>query len=220
MAMRRRYGLAVFVSIACAAAVLASPARAESEFVVYHSAAGDGSGLRTAAFLAAGAPHTLHLYMAERNAGSQSSSSPSEVCSSVAATGTERCGWDVVVELEGDGGVETLEFTSFVAAPGVVGGPAAGASVSKRFRANGGDHLLGDTSPTWIGDLTVVPLGSGIGEVWIRSESSAVRANLNRVGLDEEVIVFLPEPSIPLGMLAGSLLLSRLPRRRARSRVE
>ncbi|MEZ4290025.1 MAG: PEP-CTERM sorting domain-containing protein [Myxococcota bacterium] len=174
--------------------------------VVYHSPADDGARPSAPTVFPSGATFVVHLYMDESSGGVQASAS--DVCES--GGGTERCGWDLVVE-----GVGDVDFVSFVGVGDVVFGLSP--APAPRLRMNGGAPISGELGVVKLGDLEVATSGEGSVEL---IEGVVADAALARVVLAASpvVVVVVPEPDA-IAMLGVGLTSLLARRRRRRERI-
>ncbi len=177
--------------------------------VVYHSPGNDGKQSCVAVTEKPSELPTLHLYM---NTGTQVTPNPANRCKDGLGTGSELCGWDLRIALQG-----------FIA-QSFVPDPAIAASVETSFLPSNTEvriNWIDPSNPTSppgpirIGDLVLSNSGAPA-TVQVTSDSAAVGSNLNVLPMSSRTL-YVPEPDSRLSLAAGAALLIMLARRRRRA---
>jgi hypothetical protein len=138
---------------------------------------------------------TLHLFI--DGGGNPSSETP---CSQ--GTGDDVCSYDL--DLQGQNGLSITEFTPR-------GGVAFHLS-GNTLGVVGGDPWFGELGPRKIGEVTVN--GSDGGTLDLLGSSESANASLGLESIGPTTLLMLPEPDAVPTLIAGSLLLGWLNRRR------
>jgi hypothetical protein len=200
--------LLIFLTAVALAALVGLPARAQTQpDIAVYANNGDNTWEGQKTFRTS-TPQVLEIYIDKL--GTDSSGTP---CNEQLGVGDQLCGYDLLIEVEGDPSASISDFDPASALKTAVY-PVMPAT-TRQLRVNFVDVAPPNASPIHVGTLTVDATGFTAAKVWAKGEN-VVTANLGLVDIDDQIIA-LPEPGGMLLLVSGILglaALSRLPRRR------